>query len=80
MNRVDEESELDLDPDVTPEIRSWIDCDMLLHGEVHNDRLRVVLLRVPTVVAAGGYVYLHPALSGRAGRARARRASTRSAR
>ena len=63
VNRVDEGSELDLDPDVAPEIRSWIDCDMLLHGEVHNDRLRVVLLRVPTVVAAGGYVYLHPTLS-----------------
>ena len=52
-NRLGEESELDLDPDVPPEIRSWIDCDMILHGEVHNDRLRVVLLRVPTVVAAG---------------------------
>jgi nucleoside-diphosphate-sugar epimerase len=68
VNRVDEESELDLDPDVAPEIRSWIDCDMLLHGEVHNDRLRVVLLRVPTVVATGGYVYLHPSLPSRAGR------------
>jgi len=67
-NRLDEESELDLDPEVAPEIRSWIDCDMLLHGEVHNDRLRVVLLRVPTVVASGGYVYLHPTLSGRSGR------------
>ena len=66
-NRLDEDSELDLDPEVAPEIRSWIDCDMLLHGEVHNDRLRVVLLRVPTVVASGGYVYLHPALSGRSG-------------
>ena len=41
---------------------------MLLHGEVHNDRLRVVLLRAPTVVASGGYVYLHPTLSGRSGR------------
>ncbi|HVN37521.1 MAG TPA: hypothetical protein VMW19_05020 [Myxococcota bacterium] len=68
VNRLDEESELDLDPDVPPEIRSWIDCDMLLHGEVHNDRLRVVLLRAPTVVASGGYVYLHPTLSGRGGR------------
>ena len=29
--------------------------DMIFHGEVHNDRLRVVLLRVPTVVAGGGY-------------------------
>ena len=66
-NRLGEESELDLDPDVPAEIRSWIDCDMILHGEVHNDRLRVVLLRVPTVVAAGGYVYLSPALGGRPG-------------
>jgi UDP-glucose 4-epimerase len=66
-NRLSEDSDLDLDPDVPPEIRSWIDCDMILHGEVHNDRLRVVLLRVPTVVAAGGYVYLSPALGGRPG-------------
>ena len=66
-NRLNEQSELDLDPDVGPEIRSWIDCDMIFHGEVHNDRLRVVLLRVPTVVAAGGYVYLSPALAGRPG-------------
>lgn len=67
VNRLDESSELDLDPDVPGEVRSWIDCDMILHGEVHNDRLRVVLLRVPTVVASGGYVYFHPALSARSG-------------
>jgi nucleoside-diphosphate-sugar epimerase len=66
-NRLLEDSELDLDPDVPAEIRSWIDCDMILHGEVHNDRLRVVLLRVPTVIASGGYVYLSPALAGRSG-------------
>jgi nucleoside-diphosphate-sugar epimerase len=66
-NRLDEESELDLDPDVPSSIRTWIDCDMIFHGEVHNDRLRVVLLRVPTIVAAGGYVYLNPFLEGRPG-------------
>jgi nucleoside-diphosphate-sugar epimerase len=66
-NRLDETSELDLDPDTTPEIRSWIDCDMIFHGEVGNQRLRVTLLRVPTVVASGGFVYLNPSLSGRAG-------------
>ena len=71
-NRLDESSELDLDPDVAPEARSWIDCDMIFHGELHNDRLRVVLLRVPTVVAEGGFVYLHPLLAGRPG-ARMRR-------
>jgi UDP-glucose 4-epimerase len=66
-NRLDEDSELDLDPDVPSETRSWIDCDMIFHGELHNDRLRVVLLRIPTVVAEGGYVYLHPLLAGRPG-------------
>ena len=63
-NRLDEESPLDLDPDVVPETRSWIDCDMIFHGELHNDRVRVVLLRVPTVVAEGGFVYLNPLLAG----------------
>jgi nucleoside-diphosphate-sugar epimerase len=66
-NHLGEDSELNLDPAVMPEIRAWIDCDMIFHSEVHNDRLRVVLLRVPTVVAAGGYVYLHPSLAGRPG-------------
>ena len=66
-NHLNEDSELNLDPNVMPEIRSWIDCDMIFHSEVHNDRLRVALLRVPTVVAAGGYVYLHPSLAGRPG-------------
>ena len=65
-NRLRETSELDLDPAVAPELRSWIDCDMIFHGEVGADRLRVVLLRVPTVVASGGYVYLNPGLAGRA--------------
>lgn len=66
-NRVRESSELDLSPDVPPELRSWIDCDMVFHAEVGSERLRVVLLRLPTVVASGGYVYLNPALAGRAG-------------
>lgn len=71
-NRLFEASELDLSNDVTPEVRSWIDCDMTFHAEVGSDRLRVVLLRLPTVVASGGYVYLNPLLSGRGGmRARA---------
>lgn len=66
-NRLTEESELDLDPDVAPELRSWIDADMIVHGEIHDERLRVVLLRVPTVVASGGYVYMNPALPARSG-------------
>jgi len=66
-NRLDEHSELDLEPDVLPEIRAWIDCDMIFHGEIHNDRIRVVLLRVPTIVTSGGYIYLNPLLSRASG-------------
>jgi nucleoside-diphosphate-sugar epimerase len=62
-NRLTEESELDLDPKVPADLRSWIDCDMIFHGEVHNERLRVALLRVPTVVSAGGTVFLSPSLA-----------------
>jgi nucleoside-diphosphate-sugar epimerase len=66
-NHLTEDSALDLDPKVPPELRTWIDCDMLFHAALSSARLRVVLLRVPTVVASGGYVYLHPGLEGAAG-------------
>jgi nucleoside-diphosphate-sugar epimerase len=66
-NHLSESSELDLEPNAAPALRPWIDCDMLFHGEIGNPRLRVALLRLPTVVASGGYVYLHPGLAGRAG-------------
>ena len=62
-NRLTEDSELNLDPDAPAELRSWVDCDMIFHGEVHNDSLRVLLLRVPTVVATGGAVFFNPSLS-----------------
>ncbi len=66
-NRLSETCELDLDPNVPAEIRSWIDCDMIFHAELNNEKLRTVLLRLPTVVASGGYVYFNPVLSGRPG-------------
>jgi nucleoside-diphosphate-sugar epimerase len=62
-NRLTEDSELDLDPDAPAELRSWVDCDMIFHGEINNDNLRVVLLRVPTIVATGGAVFFNPSLS-----------------
>jgi nucleoside-diphosphate-sugar epimerase len=36
---------------------------MIFHGEVHNNSLRVVLLRVPTVVASGGALFLNPSIA-----------------
>jgi nucleoside-diphosphate-sugar epimerase len=61
-NCLSEESELDLDPDLPAETRSWVDCDMLLHGEVYNEQLDVAVLRVPTVVAQSGALLMSPVL------------------
>lgn len=66
-NHLTERSPLDLDPDLPAARRSWIDCDMLFQAEASGRRLRVALLRLPTVVASGGFVYLNPALEGSAG-------------
>ena len=61
-NRLTEGSELNLDPGAPPDLRSWVDCDMIFHGEIHGEGLRVVLLRVPSVVGAGGVVFFNPML------------------
>lgn len=66
-NHVTEDSPLLLDPDAPASLRAWIDSDMLFQAEAAGRRLRVALLRLPAVVASGGYVYLHPLLEGPAG-------------
>ncbi len=66
-NHLAEDSPLDLDPAVPAVLRTWIDSDMLFQAELSGRRLRVALLRLPTVVASGGYAYLHPLLEGGAG-------------
>lgn len=66
-NRFTEESELDLETELPVEAKSWVDCDMLFHGEIHNPELDVALLRVPTVIGSGGALFLHPVLSGGTG-------------
>lgn len=77
-NHVCEDSPLLLDPDAPATLRAWVDSDLLFQraaaarsagpsGSSGGRRLRVVLLRLPPVVASGGYVYLHPLLEGAAG-------------
>ncbi len=63
-NRMTEQSALDLDATLCAEARAWIDCDMLLHGEIGNEGLDVALLRVPTVVGRDGHLYLNPMMIG----------------
>jgi UDP-glucose 4-epimerase len=66
-NHVVEESPLDLDPAAPAALRTWIDSDMLFQAELSGRRLGIALLRLPVVVASGGFVYLHPLLEGPAG-------------
>jgi nucleoside-diphosphate-sugar epimerase len=63
-NRLTEQSELDLDPDLPGEARAWVDCDMLFHGELGSQTLRVALLRVPSVVSASGDLLMSPITPG----------------
>ena len=63
-NLFTESSELDLAPDTPPEIRCWVNADMIFQGEFQNPGLRVVLLRLPSVVGTGGKVYFNPMLAG----------------
>jgi nucleoside-diphosphate-sugar epimerase len=58
-----ESSELDMAPDTPPEIRCWVNADMIFQGEFQNPGLRVVLLRVPSVVGTGGKIYFNPVLA-----------------
>jgi UDP-glucose 4-epimerase len=67
-NRLNETSEIDLDPDVESDLRAWINCDMLFQSALHQERLRIALLRVPTTVGAGGELYLSPPLADRGDR------------
>ena len=69
-NRLSEDRELDLDPDVPGVVRSWIDCDLLFREEAKRSRLRIALLRVPTVICADGGLHLNPALESGGLRAR----------
>ena len=66
-NRLHERQALDFEGNVPTELRSWIDCDVLLRQEAEETGLALTLLRVPAVLAADGRVHGHPALeTGRA--------------
>jgi nucleoside-diphosphate-sugar epimerase len=69
-NHLGEDHELDLGPGGSPDVRAWVDVDLLLREELREGRLRVAILRVPTVLAGDGRLYLSPPLEGAGWRAR----------
>ncbi len=63
-NRLDEHAPLALAPDCPAAVRSWVDCDMMIHAEVHHPTLCVALLRLATVLTCEGELLLAPCDAG----------------
>lgn len=59
-NHLDERSPLALAPEWPASARAWVDCDMMVHAEIHHPTLSVALLRLPTVVTCEGELVLSP--------------------
>lgn len=58
---LDEDSPLALDPGRPASARAWVDCDMMIHAEVHHPTLTVALLRLATVLTCEGEFVYAPA-------------------
>jgi UDP-glucose 4-epimerase len=61
-NRAAEGHALELSPDAHPDVRAWVDCDVMLREEAGRAAPLRLLLRVPPVIAPDGSIHLHPAL------------------
>jgi len=63
-NLVSEEAVLGLEPDTTPEVRSWIDADLLCQKELRNPAVCMTVLRAATIVTDAGEFLMSPPLAG----------------
>lgn len=64
-HHLDERAPLALSPEWPATARAWVDCDMMVHAEVHHPTLCVSLLRLATVVTCEGELILAPGGLGR---------------
>jgi nucleoside-diphosphate-sugar epimerase len=62
VNLVTEEQLLDFDAEADPEVRAWIDADLVCQKELNDSHLRVTILRSATVVSETGEFLLSPPL------------------
>ena len=66
-NVVSEEQLLGFETEVDPEVRAWIDADLICQGELNDPRLHMTILRAATIVTeAGEFVHSPPLERGRA--------------
>ena len=62
VNIVNEEQFLDFEGEGDPEIRAWIDTDLVCQGELHDPHLKMTILRAATIVTEAGDFLLSPPL------------------
>jgi nucleoside-diphosphate-sugar epimerase len=62
VNIVNEEQFLDFEGENDPEIRAWIDTDLLCQAELHDTHLQTTILRTATIVTEAGEFLLSPPL------------------
>jgi nucleoside-diphosphate-sugar epimerase len=53
---------LDLEGNRSPEVRAWVDADLLCQAELHDPRLRMTILRSATIATESGEFLLSPPL------------------
>lgn len=61
-NIVAEEDPLDFEANADPEVRAWIDTDLLCQTELNNSHLRMTILRAATIVTENGEFLQSPPL------------------
>jgi UDP-glucose 4-epimerase len=61
-NVMTEEHQLDLEAEVEPRVRAWIDADLLCQRELNHPRLRMTVLRSAAIVSDGGRFLCSPPL------------------
>lgn len=66
-NLVTEDQLLGFDADVPPQVRAWIDADLICQGEVNDPRLGMTILRSASIVTdAGDFLHSPPLQYGSA--------------
>ncbi len=60
-NVMSESQLLGFEAELDPEVRAWIDADLICQGELNNPRLKMTILRAATIVTdAGEFVHSPP--------------------
>lgn len=62
VNIVSEEQQIDHEGAGDPEVRAWIDADLMCQCELNNPRMRLTILRAAAIVADGGSFVQSPPL------------------